>query len=308
MHLFKSTSAASLRATSGRGLATRIPAYIAGAAVLSGLAVGVLTYVQAANSLKAEAAERLGGLVTARQNQLADYLDSIRQDLVIQAENPFVRQALGEFTEGWAALPGQAGAQLQATYIENNPHPAGEKEKLVDAKDGSRYGETHAALHPWFRRLQRDRGYYDVFLVNHQGDVVYTVFKELDYATNLLNGKYKDTGLGVVAKAALAAKSSETVAFEDFDPYAPSNGAPASFVAAPIMHGGKAIGALVFQMPIGRINAIMNEASGMGVTGETMIVGADRLMRSDSRFSDTSTILIRKVESEAVAAALVGIP
>jgi|UPI000683746B methyl-accepting chemotaxis protein len=294
------------QAQSGVGLSVKIPAFIASAAVVSGLAVGVLTYVQAAGSLEQEASARLVTLVSSRQSGLSSYLDSIRQDLVIQAENPFVSKALNEFSEGWKALGSGTKDRLHATYIKNNPHPTGEKDKLVDPNDGTAYGKTHAAYHPWFWRLQRDRGYYDVFLVNLQGDLVYTVFKELDYATNLLNGEYKGTGLGQVTKAALKATSSETIAFDDFKPYAPSAGAPASFIAAPIIENGKTVGALVFQMPIGRINAIMNDAIGLGETGETMIVGADRLMRSDSRFSKESTILSRKIENSAVKAALAG--
>ncbi|MEQ9333116.1 methyl-accepting chemotaxis protein [Thalassobaculum sp.] len=283
-----------------------IPAYIAGAAFLSGLSVGVLTYLQAADTLEQETSVRLTALVDARAGALTDYLETIRQDLVIQAESPFVRDALNDFSEGWAELGGDAGARLQKTFIDSNPNPTGEKDKLVDPKDGTVYGARHAAHHPWFWRLQRDRGYYDVFLVNRQGDLVYTVFKELDYATNLLTGKYKDTGLGKVVQLALKASSGDAVAFDDFKPYSPSHGAPASFIAAPIMAGGKAVGALVFQMPIGRINATMNVATGLGETGETMIVGADQLMRSDSRFSQESTILARKIESNAVNAALSG--
>lgn len=289
-----------------RGLGAAIPAYIAGAAFLSGLTVGILTYLQAADTVEDEAGVRLSALVDARSSALGDYLESIRQDLVIQAENPFVRQALDDFTAGFKAVGGDAGARLRKTFIDDNPNPLGEKDKLVDPKDGSAYGTTHAAHHPWFWRLQRDRGYYDVFLVNGDGELVYTVFKELDYATNLLTGKYKDTGLGQVSKAALGASSSETIAFDDFKAYSPSHGAPASFIAAPIIHGGKTVGALVFQMPIGRINAILNDANGLGETGETMIVGADGLMRSDSRFSEETTILVRKVTGEAVRAALAG--
>ncbi len=69
---------------------------------------------------------------------------------------------------------------------------------------------------------------------------------------------------------------------------------------------GRLDGVLVFQMPIDRINAVMQIAKGMGESGETYIVGADYLMRSDSRFSKESTILKTKVEGPTVAAALAG--
>jgi methyl-accepting chemotaxis protein len=34
-------------------------------------------------------------------------------------------------------------------------------------------------------------GYYDIFLVDPEtGDIVYSVFKELDYSTSLIDGPY----------------------------------------------------------------------------------------------------------------------
>src|SRR5690606_16790889 len=86
----------------------------------------------------------------------------------------------------------------------------------------------------------------------------------------------------------------------------PSNGAAASFIAAPVVRDGVVLGVLAFQMPIGRINQVMQSAVGMGESGETYLVGADHLMRSDSRFAEESTILKSKVDGETVKAALAG--
>jgi len=78
---------------------------------------------------------------------------------------------------------------LQDLYITNNSYPTGEKHKLDFARDGSRYSQAHRHYHPWFRKLLEERGYYDIFLISTDGDVIYSVFKELDYATNLLHGE-----------------------------------------------------------------------------------------------------------------------
>ena len=50
----------------------------------------------------------------------------------------------------------------------------------------------------------------------------------------------------------------------------------------------------------------MNYTSGMGDTGETYLVGQDYLMRSDSRFSDESTVLSQVVQTPTVDLALAG--
>ncbi|RLA56481.1 MAG: hypothetical protein DRQ98_02090 [Gammaproteobacteria bacterium] len=63
---------------------------------------------------------------------------------------------------------------------------------------------------------------------------------------------------------------------------------------------------IAFQLPTDRIMGIMNYTSGMGDTGETYLVGQDYLMRSDSRFSDESTVLSQVVQTPTVDLALAG--
>jgi methyl-accepting chemotaxis protein len=172
---------------------------------------------------------------------------------------------------------------LQYSYIRANPNPLGSKDKLDKALDASQYSEVHSEVHPVIRDFLEKFGYYDIFLVEpHTGQVVYTVFKELDYATSLINGPYANTGLGEAFRQAKAASSPDFVAITDFKPYFPSYEAPAGFVASPIFAGQEKIGVLIFQFPIDRLNVIMKERTGMGKTGETYLVGPDMLMRSDS--------------------------
>ncbi len=124
----------------------------------------------------------------------------------------------------------------------------------------------------------KNTGYYDFFIIDSKGLCVYTHAKKADYRTNLINGKYKNTGLGrAVAKAFKG-----EVAFSDFAPYAPSNGEPAAFIAAPIISKGVQIGVVALQISLKKIQDILNERTGLGATGEVYLVGRDKLMRSDS--------------------------
>lgn len=120
-------------------------------------------------------------------------------------------------------------------------------------------------------------------------------------------GKWKDTDLGNAFRAARDGKDPSKQYFFDFKPYAPSHGAPASFISQAVYTtSGRFLGVLVFQMPIERINRVMQISAGMGESGETYIVGTDHLMRSDSRFSEESTILKTEVTGTTVDAALAG--
>jgi len=179
---------------------------------------------------------------------------------------------------------------LQNLYIASNQNPTGEKHFLDLAEDASSYSQTHKLYHPVIRNYLQRFGYYDIFLVDHEtGHIVYSVFKEVDYATSLLTGPYKQTNFASAFRLAKDAEHRDFVKLVDYAPYYPSYNAPASFIASPIFDGTKKIGVLVFQMPVDKINNIMtNNHSwsniGLGESGETYVVGGDYTLRNQSRF------------------------
>ncbi|MFK7742218.1 MAG: methyl-accepting chemotaxis protein [Planctomycetota bacterium] len=170
----------------------------------------------------------------------------------------------------------------QHFYLAANPHPLGEKQRLTRGDDVSAYGNLHAQYHNWFRRFQETFEYYDVFLIDTEGRVVYSVFKEADFGTSLTKGAWSSSGLGKLYQK-LRQNDGNGATFTDYERYAPSYEAPASFIGAPITANNRRIGYLAFQMPISRINGIMASAAGLGETGDMFLVGSDGLMRSDSR-------------------------
>jgi len=131
----------------------------------------------------------------------------------------------------------------------------------------------------FYTRYIKKYGYHDLFLIHPKGNIFYTVGHESDYGTNIISGQYSDSGLGRLIQDVL---KSRQFGIADFEPYAPSNNEPASFIAQPVIYNGEVELIVALQLSLKSINAIMQERSGMGKTGETYLVGSDRLMRSDS--------------------------
>ncbi len=172
---------------------------------------------------------------------------------------------------------------LQHAYIRANPHPLGSKEKLDRAPTLTSYDRVHGIVHPVIRTYLERFGYYDIFLVDHQtGRILYSVFKELDFATSLLDGPYRDTNFAQAFREARNLSKPDSVLLVDFARYTPSYEAPASFIASPIYDGDQQLGIAMFQMPLDRITQVMSLRAGLGEYGETYLVGPDGLMRSDS--------------------------
>ncbi len=220
----------------------------------------------------------------------------VTQELIKNYETQYLNKVNYNVPHGAKKRPVEAyiprsieGKLAQYIFIVDNPYNVGEKNKLVyNPKYDSTYMRAHKKFHTSFNKFLDSFSLYDIFLVNMKGDVIYTDFKEKDYATNLLNGAYAQSGLAKAYKKAVKMKEGE-IAFEDFMPYEPSYNAPASFIATPLYANGIKQGVLIFQMPVDVINSIMRfndqfEKAGLGKSGECYLVGSDYLMRSNSRF------------------------
>jgi methyl-accepting chemotaxis protein len=286
-------------------LSAKLPASVTGLLTVALIAVGVVAVMFAQSALRESAQGKLTALVEARASVLSDYLASIKDDLGLLAADETTQQATVDLERTYDQLGG--GTTARRLYADQNPNK-GKLWDLMDAADGSEYSAMHLRYHTWFKNYAETRGYYDIFLISPKGDVVYSYTKEPDFGTNLASGQWKDSDLAKVWRQVNDAKGSVPVAFTDFAAYAPSNGVPASFIAAPVMRGGEYLGVLAFQMPVGKINGYMQRAEGMGESGETYVVGSDYLMRSDSRFlkQGETSILKQEVKTPTVEAGITG--
>jgi methyl-accepting chemotaxis protein len=124
-------------------------------------------------------------------------------------------------------------------------------------------------------------GYYDLFLFNSDGYAFYTAAKEMDFQTNFATGKYANSNLGSLFREVAKTKK---FGIADFSPYAPSNNEPCAFIAQPVIDSktGKTEMVIALQLSLDAINGVMQQRAGMGETGETYLIGSDKLMRSDS--------------------------
>lgn len=277
-------------------LAAKVPLLVATCAAITAIAVGTANYLSTAERIHLDAKSKLEALTENRAHELENYLHSIEKDLVIAANSPSTSQAMVEFTSAWANLE-NPGEVLKADYITNNPNPTGEKHKLDAAEGFNGYNISHKQYHSYFRSIMEARGYYDIFLIDPDGNLVYSVFKEADFATNLLTGEWSETDLGKAFNGAISAEKDQ-IRFFDFAPYAPSANAPASFISTPIISDGKVLGVIAFQMPVDALNKLMSETKGLGITGETIIVGSDLKLRNDSSFTEENDILKTSFDSD----------
>jgi methyl-accepting chemotaxis protein len=290
-------------------IAHKLPLAVLLSAVVVSSGVGVASYFIAENTIKHLTEDRLATQASERGAEVATYLTSIKDDLLTRAgESTAV--AIRDFQINWTQIKdGSPADVLRKAYIDNNPNPVGQKILLDAATSQLNYNFTHGKVHPTFRALVDKRGYYDVFLFDNVGNTVYTAFKEDDFGRNFAEGggPYADTALGRVYRAAAAMEAPGQIAMSDYERYAPSAGAPALFMATPVFDArGKKQGVIALQLPLNKINEILNSTKGVGESGELFIVGADGLRRNDSHHTPEDDTLKTRYDHPLIATALAG--
>lgn len=277
--------------------------------VLVALSTGVsgfISYKSERAALETQGKALLEALVAGRAQSIEGLFNANLADLNVTAARGSTARAVNGFTRAWRVLGQDQMEILQRLYITDNPHPVGQRQNLNWAGDDSTWSTVHAQAHAEFRAMQQNYGYNDIFLFDLEGNLIYSVFKENDFATNVVSGEWKDTGLARAFNEAIGLPAGE-FSFVDFSTYGPSNGAAASFLAQPVYdRQGKRLGVIAYQLPGGHISNLTNLDTGLGETGEVYVVGGDYLLRSDSRFSDDVQVMQVEARSEAAELALSG--
>ncbi|MFM8454132.1 MAG: HAMP domain-containing protein [Gammaproteobacteria bacterium] len=248
-----------------------------------------LTLVQAMSEFSKAYASYQSELAEIGPNTLLKYRSAVVR---------YMRDFKAEFTKQYGAsvnfnpqdllnLLKEDSFALQYYYILENPYPVGKKHALVFSDDDTSYSLVHRRYHQYLKDLQKDFGYHDLMLVDSEtGTVVYSVEKELDFVTSLKDGPYANTNAAEVYRKVL---QSNRVVLSDFEPYVPSYGVQAAFMGAPIYNlSGKRTGVLIMQLPVDKINAIVNQDReskdiGLSDTGGIYILGSDFYTRNISR-------------------------
>ncbi|UWQ39484.1 methyl-accepting chemotaxis protein (plasmid) [Leisingera aquaemixtae] len=280
-----------MKALKSLKLAHKLPLFVVGFGMLVTAILVTISTVSFQRSAELNAQDQLSSMVADRKLSVQTLLDGIHADVQTLASVPSTATAIEWLTMTWNDLEGNPGQVLRQAYIDANPHPAGERHLLARAEGDSPYHMHHESFHPAYKMLIDSKGYYDAFLINLAGDIVYSVFKENDFGTNMMSGPFKDSGLGKVYREALEGSRSE-VFFADMEPYAPSAGAAAAFAAAPVVNDANlTVGVLAVQIPVDMLGAIINNEQGMGDTTQVYLVGSDMQARTKSRFEGGFDVL-----------------
>ncbi|MEM7348662.1 MAG: hypothetical protein AAF485_30910, partial [Chloroflexota bacterium] len=275
-----------------RSLQTRLLLFFLAISLIPLIGVGWLTFAQSREVSREELFNQLIAVRDLKAGELNNFFTGVSEDIILTSHFPFIIEAMQAFS-----TVDDFYAVRQLGYLAN---PA-----LIASAQDTPYDQIHAQYHTIFQEIIETKGYDDIYLITPDGNVAYNFDKGNDFATNLFSGDYRNTHLAELFKTVSTSTSSNEVQITDFVQYTPSDNLPASFVGTPIVVEGQTIGVLIYQIPLDRINQIMQANSEfLSERGELYLVGGpDQIILTETRFSENSTM---PAEDQAVQAALAG--
>jgi len=240
--------------------------------------MGWFSYRKAKEGFQKEAFAKLESVSELKTNQIENYFAERKGDMQILIQRDNVKTAF---------------EKLKAYHDSGGATPTGPYNVTTEE-----YLKIFNEIDPFFKTYLTAYGYYNIFLIcKDHGHVMYTTKKKADLGTNLGTGQYKNSAL---AKLWRKVDKNQKISFIDFEYYEPTN-EPAMFLGGPVFDKkGEMYAVIALQLNIKHINKLMQKRAGMGESGETYLVGADYLLRSDLRHEAESTIFKKKVDSPGI--------
>lgn len=311
------------RKKTGVSATVQVATFMIAVALVSVFAVGIYNLISARNVLRGVSEDQLTDVMVSNFDSVEGRFDAIGDLSVVLASDRGVVSALGDFDAAYADLPTTVTAQsdadllttyesefsdapaadddpeladlipessqaryLQYWYIAQNPEE--DRSLLNRADDDSTYSEVHSKHHPTLRSIVRAADLGDLILVNVDGTVVYSVDKNIEVGTSLVDGPHRDS---VLATAALEVGPSTGVGESgstDLEFYAPAIYTPTTFIVSPVSDGESVVGYMLLEVPAATLTELVTDDfgwmdAGLGETGEIYLVGDDLTLRTDSR-------------------------
>jgi PAS domain-containing protein len=166
-----------------------------------------------------------------------------------------------------------------------NANLPAEKRKTVTFADYSSYSQAHSNYHSYFLQVCEQFHAQDIYLIDPvTGDVVYSVNKNIDFASNLYNDRFRKSPLSTAFRMAVAVNL-PVVSFVDYSSYVAAYDQPVAFLSLPVYSEGELISIMVVQISSGFFEDVLYDKYMLATNGslEYNIIGEDLYLRNNPR-------------------------
>ncbi|AXS41034.1 methyl-accepting chemotaxis protein [Breoghania sp. L-A4] len=289
-----------------RKLATVLPVMVGGLSLVSCITVGVLGYVSGREGLVNAAESELRILANARRTGLQIKLATVKSDLANLVTSANTAIVLNEMNEALTTLE-QDRPELDGYYRKAADTAA--RAELTGEGNKTMYSWRHTSVHGTYMATWKQAGYGDIYVLNMDGRVTYSVTKSADFLESVDSPALRETALNQAFMAAKDLPQGEQVMI-DFAAYAPAGGTASMFIAQPVYLSDfaetKLKGVMVIRADVGFVDSVLASRESLGKTGQAFLVGGDGVLRSNLPLSSEPTALSKSPESTLITKAAEG--
>jgi PAS domain-containing protein len=173
----------------------------------------------------------------------------------------------------------------QYLYIAQNPKPFGEKYKFDGVNDFTAYSQAHVNHHRALVDLMLELNASDLYLADPKsGFVVYSTMKNIDFGTNLFDGKFRNTQLAMSFQDALAS-GRDVVHITDYSRFVPAGDRPVVFMSVPVYSYNVLQSVLILQFDEKWMEKILYDEDVIANISslEYNLVGEDMIIRNNPK-------------------------
>lgn len=287
-------------------ITTFLPLTMIGMTFAASLAIGVVGYLNGQAGLQKATVTELTTLAHSKADLLTLKLDTVKNDLATMATSSATKIVMEELNKAVVNFSFDIPAVLK--YFQA-PEDAIERAKLNGDED-TMYSFAHKNIHKSFSTSLLASGYGDVYVLNAEGRIIYSVAKSGDFLKSVADEELAGTELNSLfnqVKDAPVGKQVSTF----LKPYKFADNAPALFVAEPVWIGSivqdpKFMGIVVIRLDVGFFNGLIAKTEGLGKTGQLYLTDNDGLLLSDMPRASKPTSLSKTVKYDLIPNAAVG--
>lgn len=282
-----------------------IPALMIVVTVAACAAVGVIGYITGRDGLQKAAEAELGMVITARSALLESKLHSVQAEIVNLASS--VADPLSNLGNAAMNLSKEKGEILSLFH---EPQTAGERAAITGKEQKTMYAWRHSEAHPAFYNVWKNGGYSDIYLIDSDGLILYSVTKGGEFLEKLGDGGLADgSGLEAVFTSARDLGEGE-IATSMFESYGPAGGESSLFLASPVFMNSfgsiSLTGVVAMRIDSSFLNKIVANRDDLGETGQVYVVDQDGTLLSDMPLAGDRTALVVQSTAEPALAAAAG--
>lgn len=248
----------------------KLPLLIIIAILITSAALGTTSFFLAKTQLSDAVNDRLIAILDARQVTLQNHLEGVQSDILNSVQNS--NETLNNFRnilDGWSDVGDDAKAKLQKAFITDNSNPEARYEMLA-GNDGSYYSIVHRPAHQKFLNIYAAGGYSDILLARPNGDIIYTLAKNEDFATNALQ-EAPDGPVSAAIEFFADSSNKGKAYFSGITSYSYASTGYAAFIGAGLYDGDNLAGIVLYSLNLDDFFASLSRRTGLGETGRVIL-------------------------------------